>query len=160
MKNIYQFYKIRKTLIIYYWSLCTVQCNWNWSWKWNSLPFPFHFPHLFHTNSPEGNFCETVFPHFPPFSLMWGNWFHSLWILFHHWGNTIHQFSPNFPRIFPNFNWNSPILPEFSPNCPEFSPKFTNFPRISPQFPDHSYWFSSFLCSFHFTSVAYSVSEH
>ena len=24
----------------------------------------FLLPHIFHTNSPEQNFCETVFPHF------------------------------------------------------------------------------------------------
>ena len=70
------------------------------------------------------------------------------------------------------------ILQNFPPISPRILPKFTNFPQIHPEFPRNSpifpefptnfpmiltvsSWFlGSFLCSFHFTNVAYSVSEH
>ena len=89
--------------------LITVLCNWNWSWKRNSLSFPFHFPYLFHTNSPDGNFCETVFTHFPPCG---GNLFTRQGILFPYWGNTIPQFPPDFPQ-FPNDSYWFPLIPQF-----------------------------------------------
>ena len=109
----------------------TVLCNWNWSWKWNSLLFPFHFPHLFHTNPPDGNFYETDFPHFYPFSLMWRKLISQSVNSVSPFGNTIHQFSPNFPRISPN----SPEIQQFSPNFTPISPVLQWFLLISPDSP-------------------------
>ena len=58
------------------------------------------FSHLFHTNSPDGNFCETVSPHFPPRGR---NWFppNFPWI------------SPEFPR-FPNYSYWFPLISQFT----------------------------------------------
>ena len=67
------------------------------------------------------------------------------------------EFPPNFPK-------NSPEIHQFSSNSPWIPPKFTNFPEFPTNFPmiptDSSWFLGSFLCSFHFTNVAYSVSEH
>ena len=82
---------------------------------------------------------------FPLFPWCGGNWFHSLWILFHNWGNTIHQFFPqfpqNFPRIPPKFTNFPPISPEFPPTFPRNSQIFPEFPQTFPQFPPISQWF-------------------
>ena len=98
--------------------------------------FPFISPTCFTQIPLRGFFCETVFSHFPPFSLMWGEINFTVCefcftIGETQWGNTIHQFSrisPNFPPISPEFPRNSPIFPEFPLN-------FTNSPRISTEFP-------------------------
>ena len=101
----------------------------------NEIPlhFPFISPTCFTQIPLRGIFVKQFSHIFPVFPWCGGYLFHSLWFLFYHWGNTIHQFSYNFPPI-------SPEIHKFSPN----------FPRI----PTDSSWFPSFLCSFHFTSVA------
>ena len=85
---------------------CTVLCNWNLWWKQNSLWWKqnsLSFPHLFHTNTPDGNLGETVLPHFPPFSPMWGK-----------------LISPSGNSVSPLGKRNSPIFPQFPPNPPDF----------------------------------------
>ena len=102
--------KLAFLLTIPAWNL-TVPGNWNLWWKRSSLSFAFYLPHLFHTNPPDRNFCETVFPHLPPFSQIWGK-------LISPSGNFVSQSGKH------------------------------NFPQISPEFPNDSYCFPSFLCSF------------
>ena len=106
----------------------------------NEIPFYFPFispMHLFHTNSPEGNFSETVFPHFPPFSLMWGK-------LISQSVNSVlplgkHN-SPIFPELPPppQFPLNSPEIHQFSQNFPGNSPILPEFPSNFPP-PNDSY---------------------
>ena len=96
-------------------------------------PTCFLFPILGNSVSPFG---ETQFTNLPPFSPEFSSNFPRIPLKF-----------INFPRISPEFPRNSLIFPEFPPN----------FPMI----PTDSSWFlGSFLCSFHFTSVAYSFFEH
>ena len=104
-------FRIHLWLILYI-LIFTVLCNWNLWWKQNSLPFLFHFPHLFHTNSPDRYFCETVFI----FSRCEGNLFCRQGILFPNWGNTIPQFPLNFPPNspwFPNDSYWFLLIPQF-----------------------------------------------
>ena len=135
--SIVQCHWLKKTCFGLMWCQAIVLCNWNWSWKRNSLSFPPPVSHKFHWGEFLWNSSPLFSPLFPDVGeINFTAWFHNL---FHHWGNTIHQFSPDFPRIpppqflpkFTNFPWISP----------EFPPKFTNFPWISPEFPNDSYWF-------------------
>ena len=79
------------------------------------FPFiPLSFPPPVSDKFPDGNFCETVFPHFTTFPRCGGDWFPCKEILFRptHWGNAILQFSPNFPRI-PNDSYWFPLISQY-----------------------------------------------
>ena len=121
---------------------------------WNSFPsFSPFFPDVGEIDFTACGFFfttgETQFTNFPPIS--------------HNFPRIYPQFPQNFPPISIEFPRNSPIFPEFPPNFPEIQQFSPNFPRISsnfPMIPTDSSWFPRVLCSFHFRSVAYSVSEH
>ena len=82
---------------------------WPWQQVYSTVQLKFEvktkFPFISPTNSPDGNFCETVFPHYPPFSPIWGKLISSP-------ENSVSPLGKHDFPIFPRISLDNSMIPQ------------------------------------------------